>query len=147
MAENDWRALQEAIRAATGTVTVTVERDGQRLDLTPTLIRTEAQDLNDPKRVVEASFLGVTPVPVIARQGPGTVVVAVGDVIVRTGQAIIDLPERLPNLFGSAFLGAERDQDGPVGIVGVSRIGGEFLASEDSPRRSRCCSCSTCWRW
>jgi membrane-associated protease RseP (regulator of RpoE activity) len=131
VAENDWRALQEDIRAASGTVTITVERAGQQLDLTPTLIRTEAQDLNDPERVVEVSFLGVTPVPVIARQGPGTVVVAVGDVIVRTGQAIINLPERLPNLFGSAFLGAERDQDGPVGIVGVSRIGGEFLASEE----------------
>jgi membrane-associated protease RseP (regulator of RpoE activity) len=127
--ENNWRALQEAIRAATGTVTVTVERDGQRLDLTPTLIRTEARDLDDPNRVVEASFLGVTPVPLFEPQGPGTVVVAVGDVIVRTGQAIINLPERLPNLFGSAFLGAQRDQDGPVGIVGVSRIGGEYLSA------------------
>jgi membrane-associated protease RseP (regulator of RpoE activity) len=127
--ENNWRALQEAIRAATGTVTVTVERDGQRLDLTPTLIRTEARDLDDPNRIVEASFLGVTPVPLFEPQGPGTVVVAVGDVIVRTGQAIINLPERLPNLFGSAFLGAQRDQDGPVGIVGVSRIGGEYLSA------------------
>ncbi len=127
--ENNWRSLQEAIRAASGTVTVTVERDGQRLDLTPTLIRTQARDLDDPNRVVEASFLGVTPVPLFEPQGPGTVVVAVGDVIVRTGQAIINLPERLPNLFGSAFLGAQRDQDGPVGIVGVSRIGGEYLSA------------------
>jgi membrane-associated protease RseP (regulator of RpoE activity) len=130
VAENDWRALQEDIRAASGTVTITVERGGQRRDLTPTLIRTQAEDLDDQNRVVEVSFLGVTPVPIIARQGPGTVVVEVGEVIVRTGQAIFNLPERLPNLFGSAFLGAERDQDGPVGIVGVSRIGGEFLASE-----------------
>jgi membrane-associated protease RseP (regulator of RpoE activity) len=131
VAENDWRSLQEAIRAASGTVTITVERGGQRLDLTPTLIRTQAQDLNDPNRVVEVSFLGVTPVPTIARQGPVAVVVAVGDVIVRTAHAIINLPERLPNLFGAAFLGSERDQDGPVGIVGVSRIGGEFLASDE----------------
>jgi membrane-associated protease RseP (regulator of RpoE activity) len=131
VAENDWRSLQEAIRAASGTVTLTVERGGERLDLTPNLIRTEAQDLNNPDQFVEVSFLGVTPVPTIARQGPVAVVVAVGDVVVRTGQAIINLPERLPNLFGSAFLGAERDQNGPVGIVGVSRIGGEFLASPD----------------
>ncbi|QYN33212.1 site-2 protease family protein [Pseudonocardia sp. DSM 110487] len=130
VAENDWRSLQEVIRASSGTVTITVERGEQRLDLTPTLIRTQAQDLDDPERVVDVSFLGVTPVPTIARQGPAAVVVAVGDVIVRTAQAIVNLPERLPNLFGSAFLGSERDQDGPVGIVGVSRIGGEFLASE-----------------
>ena len=129
--ENDWRTLQEAIRAASGTVTITVERGGERHDLTPTLIRTEGADFNDPNRVVEVSFLGVTPMPVIARQGPATVVVEVGDVVVRTAQAIVNLPERLPNLFGSAFLGAERDQNGPVGIVGVSRIGGEFLASPE----------------
>jgi membrane-associated protease RseP (regulator of RpoE activity) len=127
--ESDWRGLQETIRAASGTVTITVEREGQRLDLTPTLIRTEARDLDDPSRIVEASFLGVTPVPIFVPQGPGVVVAQVGDVVVRTGQAIINLPERLPNLFGSAFLGAERDQDGPVGIVGVSRIGGEYLSA------------------
>jgi membrane-associated protease RseP (regulator of RpoE activity) len=129
VAESDWRGLQEAIRSASGTVTITVERAGQRLDLTPTLIRTEAPDLDDRTRTVEVSFLGVTPVPIFVPQGPEVVVVAVGDVIVRTGQAIINLPERLPNLFGSAFLGAERDQDGPVGIVGVSRIGGEYLSA------------------
>jgi membrane-associated protease RseP (regulator of RpoE activity) len=129
VAENDWRALQEAIRAASGTVTITVERDGQRLDLTPTLIRTEARDLDDPNRIVEASFLGVTPLPVLARQGPDVVVGQVGIVIAQTAHAIVNLPDRLPNLFGAAFLGAERDQDGPVGIVGVSRIGGEYLSA------------------
>jgi membrane-associated protease RseP (regulator of RpoE activity) len=129
--ENDWRTLQEAIRAASGTVTVTVERAGQRLDLAPTLIRTEARDLDDPERIVEASFLGVTPVPTLVPQGPGVVVEQVGLVIAQTAHAIVNLPERLPNLFGAAFLGSERDQDGPVGIVGVSRIGGEFLASEE----------------
>jgi membrane-associated protease RseP (regulator of RpoE activity) len=127
--ENDWRSLQESIRAASGTVTLTVERDGQRLDLQPALIRTEAADLNDPTRTVEVSFLGVTPVPIFVPQGPDVVVAQVGNVIVRTGQAIVNLPERLPNLFGSAFLGADRDQDGPVGIVGVSRIGGEYLSA------------------
>jgi membrane-associated protease RseP (regulator of RpoE activity) len=129
--ENDWRTLQEAIRAASGTVTVTVERAGQRLDLAPTLIRTEARDLDDPERIVEASFLGVTPVPTLVPQGPGVVVEQVWLVIAQTAHAIVNLPERLPNLFGAAFLGSERDQNGPVGIVGVSRIGGEFLASEE----------------
>src|SRR5688500_18907752 len=51
--ENEWRALQEEIRAASGTVTITVQRGDQRLDLTPTLIRTQAQDLDDPERTVD----------------------------------------------------------------------------------------------
>ena len=126
------RALQETIRASSGTVTVTVERAGQRVDLTPMLIQTEAQDFDDPDRIVQASFLGVSLQQDYIRQGPVFVAQHVGDIVVAVGHAIINLPERLPNLFGSAFLGAERDQEGPVGIVGVSRIGGEYL-SRDLP--------------
>ncbi len=124
------RDLQETIRASSGSVTVTVERAGQRVELTPTLAQTEAQALDDPDRIVQASFLGVSLQQDYIPRGPGAVFVQVGDVVVRTGQAIINLPDRLPNLFGSAFLGSERDPEGPVGIVGVSRIGGEFLAQE-----------------
>jgi membrane-associated protease RseP (regulator of RpoE activity) len=124
------RALQETIRASSGAVTVTVERGGQRVDLAPTLIQTEAQDLDDPDRIVQASFLGVSLQQDYIPQSPVFVVQYVGNTVVRVGEAIINLPERLPNLFGSAFLGADRDPDGPVGIVGVSRIGGELLSRE-----------------
>ena len=34
----------------------------------------------------------------------------------------------MPGLFGAVFLGEQRDQNGPVGIVGASRIGGQILA-------------------
>jgi membrane-associated protease RseP (regulator of RpoE activity) len=129
-ANEDGRALQETIRAASGTVTVTVERAGRRVDLTPSLIQTEAHDLDDPDRVVQASFLGVSLQQDYIRRDPAYVAEHVGQVVVGVGQAIINLPDRLPNLFGSAFLGAERDPEGPVGIVGVSRIGGELLSRE-----------------
>ena len=33
----------------------------------------------------------------------------------------------VPGLFGSVFLGEQRDQNGPVGIVGASRIGGQIF--------------------
>ena len=46
----------------------------------------------------------------------------------RTGEALVQLPSRVPGLFGSVFLGEQRDQNGPVGIVGASRIGGQILA-------------------
>jgi membrane-associated protease RseP (regulator of RpoE activity) len=36
-------------------------------------------------------------------------------------------------LFGAVFLGEQRDQNGPVGIVGASRIGGEILAMQQPP--------------
>ncbi len=129
-AEDQWRPLQEAIRAASGTVTVTVERAGQRLDLTPTLITTELPGFEGQPEYVQGGFLGLTPVPVYVRQDAGAVVTAIGDVLGRTGAAIAALPSRVPALFGAVFLGEEREQDGPIGIVGVSRIGGEVLAQD-----------------
>ena len=74
-------------------------------------------------------FLGLTPVPTYVRQDAGTVVVEMGSIIARTGQAIAELPSRLPNLVESV-VGGERDENGPIGIVGVSRIGGEVLAQD-----------------
>jgi membrane-associated protease RseP (regulator of RpoE activity) len=122
-------SLQETIRAASGTVTVTVERDGRRLDLRPTLITTELPSFTEEGVYVQGSFLGLTPVQTYVQQDLGTVFVGIGDVIGRTGQAIAELPSRVPSLIG-AVAGGERDQDGPIGIVGVSRIGGEVLAQD-----------------
>ncbi|WP_232662460.1 M50 family metallopeptidase [Pseudonocardia sp. TRM90224] len=125
---DDWDELRMAIRAASGTVTVTVDRGGQQLELRPTLITTELNDLDDPKKIVTGSFLGLAPLSVVTRQDLPAVAGEIGDVIGRTWQAVINLPQRVPEVFGSVFLGQERQQDSPVGIVGASRIGGEILA-------------------
>jgi membrane-associated protease RseP (regulator of RpoE activity) len=127
----DWPVVQEAIRAsAERTITVTVERDGQRLDLAPTPITTQLRALDGGTEIVDAGFLGLAPVTVYERQSLGAVFTQIGDVVSRTGQAIAELPSRLPSLFGSVFLGEERDREGPIGVVGVSRIGGEILAQD-----------------
>ncbi|HEY0812783.1 MAG TPA: site-2 protease family protein [Pseudonocardia sp.] len=124
----DGDGLRAAIQGAKGQVTVVVERGGQRITLTPTLIDNQVEDANDPGKTVQASFLGVGLVGVYARQNVGAVFVQIGDIVGRTGQALIQLPSRVPGLFGSVFLGQQRDQNGPVGIVGASRIGGQILA-------------------
>jgi membrane-associated protease RseP (regulator of RpoE activity) len=130
---DDWPQLQQAIRAASGTVTVTVERNGQLLDLHPTLITTELQSLENPNQSVEGGFLGLSPVTFYQSQS----IAVVGDqlwmVISGTGEAIVQLPQRVPGLVGSVFLGEQRDQNGPIGIVGASRIGGEILAMDRPP--------------
>jgi membrane-associated protease RseP (regulator of RpoE activity) len=123
--------VQDAIRAsAQRPITLTVERGGQRLDLTPTPITNDVRSFDDPTRIVQAGFLGLSPVTAYEQQTLGAVFVQIGDVIGRTGQAIAELPSRLPALFGAAFLGEERDPEGPIGVVGVSRIGGEILAQD-----------------
>jgi membrane-associated protease RseP (regulator of RpoE activity) len=124
----DGDGLRAAIQGAKGQVTVVVERGGQRVTLTPTLIDNQVEDANNPGKTVQASFLGVGLVGVYAQQNVGAVFAAIGDIVGRTGQALIQLPSRVPGLFGSVFLGEQRDQNGPVGIVGASRIGGQILA-------------------
>jgi membrane-associated protease RseP (regulator of RpoE activity) len=127
---DSWDDLRRAIRDASGTVTVTVDRGGQQIDLRPTLITTDLIDLDDPnlERIVQGSFLGLSPLQQVQREDVAGVVGNIGDVIGRTGQAVINLPQRVPEVFGSVFLGEERQQNSPVGIVGASRLGGEILA-------------------
>ena len=131
VAAGEWRVVQDAIRAsAERPITLTVERGGQRLDLTPTPITNDVRSFDDPAEIVQAGFLGLSPVTAYEQQTLGAVFVQIGDVIGRTGQAIAELPSRVPALFGSVFLGEERDPEGPIGVVGVSRIGGEILAQD-----------------
>ncbi len=129
-AEVDGQALRETIRTASGPVPIVVERDGQRLTLPITVIDNQVQSFDDPNQTVRAGFLGVGLTRTFAPQTFGDVFSQVGDTVVRTGEAITEIPSRVPGLFGAAFLGEERDPASPMGIVGVSRLGGEILAQE-----------------
>ncbi|MDN5932400.1 MAG: site-2 protease family protein, partial [Pseudonocardia sp.] len=113
---SDGVALRAAIQGSAGPTVVTVERDGRRLELTPTPIRNQVYDTENPDQIIEAGFLGIRLQQSYVQQSPGAVVSAIGDVVSRTGRAIAELPSRVPGLFGSAFLGEERDQNGPIGI-------------------------------
>lgn len=129
LGNTDGDVLRAAIQGASGTVTVVVERAGRDVGLTPTLIPNQVYAAADPSKLVQASFLGVGLTSAgYVRQNPGAVAGAIGDIVGRTGQALVALPSRVPSLFGSVFLGEKRDVNGPVGIVGASRIGGEILA-------------------
>jgi membrane-associated protease RseP (regulator of RpoE activity) len=130
--EFDGEELRAAIQQTDGPIVVTVDRAGQQVDLTPTPIRNQVYASDEPTRIIDASFLGVELARGYERQSLGAVFVEIGDVVGRTGQAIAELPSRVPSLFGSVFLGEERDREGPIGVVGVSRIGGEIL-SQDIP--------------
>ncbi len=128
--EIDGQQLREAIRVASGPAEIAVERDGQRLTLPVTVIDNQVQSFEDPNQTVRAGFLGVGLTRTFAPQSFGDVFSQVGNTVVRTGQAITEIPGRIPGLFGAAFLGEERDPTSPMGVVGVSRIGGEILSQE-----------------
>ena len=50
----------------------------------------------------------------------------------QTGRLVLTLPVRLYEVGQAAFGNAERDPNGPLGVVGVSRLAGE-VASADQP--------------
>ncbi|TDD36207.1 RIP metalloprotease [Actinomadura sp. KC06] len=127
----DYRDLQEQIRDAGGrTVPMTVRRDGKDLRLNVPITRNKMRDLDNEDEIVNVGFLGITPGSAVERQGPGAVVSTMGDLTSRTAGALVRMPQKMVGVWNAAFGGEERDPNGPIGVVGVSRIGGEFAADD-----------------
>jgi membrane-associated protease RseP (regulator of RpoE activity) len=129
-----WEQLTKLIRGSGGkSVTLTVERGKQRLPVPVDLVRTQRPALEDGGKPVTAGFLGVGPQFVHERQGPGMVAGAMWDLTSRMTGALVTIPQRMVEVWKAAFAGDERKKDGPVGIVGASRIGGEIAAQPVPP--------------
>jgi membrane-associated protease RseP (regulator of RpoE activity) len=124
-----WTQVQAAIRGNVQTpVTVTVERDGTERDLTVTPIRNLVYTSEDAETPTEVGYVGVSPVQTYVRQPITAVPGFLGDIFVRSVDKLVQLPERIPALFRATFMGEERDPNGPIGVVGVSRLSGEVFA-------------------
>jgi membrane-associated protease RseP (regulator of RpoE activity) len=82
-------------------------------------------------------FLGMRPSFEYERQSITAVPSFMWDITVRSVQALVSLPVRLYELVTETLIGGqERAIDGPVSVVGASRLGGE-IASMDSPITSK----------
>lgn len=82
-------------------------------------------------------FLGLRPTFEYVRQPITAVPSFMWDITVRSVEALISLPVRLYELVTETLIGGqERAMDGPVSVVGASRLGGE-IASMDSPITSK----------
>ena len=116
-----------------GRVDLLLERDGERLDVGVALAEVERQvELADGTTEVRTfGQIGVSPPAAYERVGPVTAVVqgadGVRDLVVATGEALVTLPERVPNLWESLFFGEERDPEGVISVVGATRLGGQAV--------------------
>ncbi|MFC0600816.1 M50 family metallopeptidase [Streptomyces palmae] len=127
----DWSTLQRDIRETTGPATVTVERDGKRLDLHPTLVKNWVAKTNGRGGYVEgdfvkAGFLGFTPSSGVVKQSFGQSVDRMGNMVEDGFHSLIDLPGKVPDLWNAVFGDGERKADSPMGVVGAARVGGEI---------------------
>jgi membrane-associated protease RseP (regulator of RpoE activity) len=66
-------------------------------------------------------------------------------IVTNAVERLVEIPERIPQLFRAAFLGEERDPNGPIGVVGVGRISGEVFSIPSSPPRRRSARSCSCW--
>ncbi len=129
--DTGWKQVQEAIRGSIATpVALTVERDGARRDLTVTPIENRVYLEAQSDETVRVGYVGVSPAQTYVRQPVTAVPAFLGDTIQRSVDRLIEIPQRIPALFGAVFLGDERDPNGPIGVVGVSRLSGEVFSFE-----------------
>ncbi|GAB3734323.1 M50 family metallopeptidase [Nocardiopsis nanhaiensis] len=146
----EWVHANQQIRDSVGPTEFGIERDGERFTTTVDLIENElpARDAegdyvyevdeqgdhvydDQGHRVRATETVGFLGIVFVQEREPLSVTESaaeVGVMLVNVGEAIIALPSRVPEVFGAAFLGEQRTEDSPVGIVGISRIGGEIMS-------------------
>ncbi|MFI0736497.1 M50 family metallopeptidase [Streptomyces sp. NPDC021100] len=134
----DWKTIQKDIRKTTGPATITVERDGKRLDLHANLIKNQVQKYDgdgNPVRgeYITAGFLGFAPASGIVQQSFGQSVDRMGDMVQSGVESLVALPGKIPDLWNAAFDGGERKADSPMGVVGAARVGGEVFTLDIPP--------------
>jgi membrane-associated protease RseP (regulator of RpoE activity) len=138
MAFGSWDALTEWIRAhGDQSVTLTITRDGQEQDLVVDVATVERPEY-DANAVatgatITSGFIGVSPGVEYVSEGWSSVPAYMWDITVASVKGLISLPIRLYELVKDTLIGGqERAIDGPVSVVGVTRIGGE-VAAMDQP--------------
>lgn len=136
----DWDTLQEDIRDTTGPAEITVRRDGRPMVLHADLIRNQVARTDGhggylDGKYVTAGFLGFTPAVGIVHQGFGDAVNRMDGMVDTTVGSLVDLPGRIPALWRSAFDGAPRQPDSPMGVVGAARVGGDVFSLDIPPEQ------------
>lgn len=133
-----WDAMTEWIRAhGDQSVTVTVDRAGAPIDLVIDVATVERPEYDAngvaTGATITSGFIGVSPGVAYESAGWSSVPSYMWDITVASVKGLISLPVRLYELVKDTLIGGqERAIDGPVSVVGVTRIGGE-VAAMDQP--------------
>ena len=125
----NWYKDVYAIRESQGReLTLGINRDGKELivSATPTL-----ETLDGEKRYL----LGIINEVGLKRTGVLTSLKNAGlvtkDFLVESVKSLVKLPSKVPALWGQTVNGQERDANGLVGVVGVARVSGQAIGSNE----------------
>lgn len=110
--------------------TLVVERDGGVQTVQVQFASTERIDESGVSQTV--GFLGVRPAFEYVSQPWSSVPVFMWDITARSFGALLSLPVRMYELVTNTLIGGQdRDINGPVSVVGASRLGGEIVAMDE----------------
>lgn len=130
----DWDRLSQLIHTnGSGPMQLTVIRDGQRLELRPSrtvAIERHFGSARSPK-VERVGFVGISPESreVVTRHGPLYVLDRMVEMTAHAVTSVVDLPGRVINVAGAILGLDQRSQDGPMSVIGGSRLAGEVASS------------------
>ncbi|ALG84545.1 M50 family metallopeptidase [Gordonia phthalatica] len=130
---SDRADLIQRVQESTGSVVLTVERDGVRQDLTVPVTRVQRMVQRDGEapHSAEVGAIGIGLSTEYTRQYDalsvwGGAVGFTGDLLNETFKALLSLPSKVTGLW-HAVTGGERAADSPVSVVGASVLGGEAV--------------------
>ncbi len=128
----DWNQVIAAIETSAGKqLSIAVQRDGKLVVLTPTPVANTKYISATGNATHVVGYLGLAPTNhhyyqrVAMTAIPGQIVDTLGQGVAALGH----YPEKIKSLFGTVFEGKSRDPEGAIGVVGVSRIGGEIVST------------------
>ncbi|HVQ89010.1 MAG TPA: M50 family metallopeptidase [Actinomycetes bacterium] len=123
---DSWNDFLAQVRDSAGEqVTLTVERDGETVTLTPTIATTKVENVDHPGEFYTAGFLGVSPTIAQVRQPISAVPGRMWQFVSLSAQSVAAIPSKMVGIWNAAFSNQERDVNSPVSLVGVGRISAE----------------------
>ncbi len=133
----DWDSVSTTLRASGGmTVTLDLNRDGQSVAVPVAVALIDRPQFNEQGAptgtTVAGGFVGISPGVDYVRQSITDVPAFMWDITTASVGALVSLPVRLYELVTQTLIGGqERAVDGPVSVVGVTRIGGDVAAMDE----------------
>jgi membrane-associated protease RseP (regulator of RpoE activity) len=128
-----WDELVAMVEPAAGRqLTIVVDRDGRNVPVTVTPVRNVKYVDDTGTQTKVAGFLGIGAVearkyePLSLSAIPG----AIGSDIQIGVDALGKYPEKIQSLWRTVFEGKPRDVNGAIGVVGISRVSGDFASSD-----------------